>query len=58
MWDEQLTPEDLEWLEKEAQEALDSYPEDEPVRRCWKCGQPMRYNSMAYHEGFHFDSCY
>lgn len=53
----------FEWKQKEAKRAYDSYPSDiegnitEEIRHCWKCGAPLVYDSMSYHEGFHFDSC-
>jgi hypothetical protein len=42
---------------EEIQKAYDSYPKGEPVKYCWACGKPLVYNSMAYIEGFHFDTC-
>jgi len=51
-------PEGLnKFIQEEVESALASYPENVEVRLCSICGRPMRYNSMAYHEGFHFDSC-
>lgn len=48
------------WESTEHEKNLKSY-EDHPdaeVRHCTSCGQLMRYRSMAYDEGYHFDSCY
>jgi hypothetical protein len=46
-----------QWADREASKYLAEYPPNAEVRECSKCGRVMRYNSMAYHEGFHFDSC-
>lgn len=27
-------------------------------KHCHRCGELMRADSMAYHEGYHFDTCY
>jgi hypothetical protein len=50
----------LEWEEKEYVKSLNSYEglSDDDIRHCTRCGQLMKYNSMAYWEGYHFDSCY
>lgn len=45
------------WADKEAAKYLAEYPPDAEVRCCWKCGRVMRYKSLAYDEGFHFDTC-
>lgn len=46
------------YLEKEIAEAKESYKgHEEEVRCCSTCGIIMRYNSMAYLEGWHFDTC-
>lgn len=43
------------WNQRE--KALKSYPEDEEIKVCAICGEPLVYRSMSYDEGFHFDSC-
>lgn len=46
--------------ERQHLEALASYPEgcdEELYRYCTICGALLKYRSMAYDEGFHFDSC-
>lgn len=51
-------PEGLDkFIQDEVENALASYPENTEVRHCYFCGRPMKYNSMAYQEGYHFDSC-
>lgn len=45
------------YVQKSNQKAFDSYPEGKEVIYCTICGAPLVYNSMSYHEGFHFDSC-
>ena len=51
----------LRFLNKQFEEALASYPKgcDEELlyRFCRICGSLLRYGSMAYDEGYHFDSC-
>lgn len=48
----------LDFLDKEHQEAVKSYVGHEGEERCCcLCGRLMKYNSMAWFEGFHFDSC-
>ena len=43
-----------EWREK----AEKSYEgKDLDFKFCYRCNQLMRADSMAYHEGYHFDSC-
>lgn len=37
--------------------AMKSYPSDVEVRYCSSCGMPLVYDSLAYHEGWHFDTC-
>ena len=58
---EQEDPEGLnEFLEKQNKEANASYPEgcdEELYRFCTICGALLKYRSMAYDEGFHFDGC-
>lgn len=48
-----------EFLNKQFEEALTSYPEgcEELYRFCSICGALLKYRSMAYDEGYHFDSC-
>jgi len=46
-----------EFLESERKKAYESYPEGEEVVHCGYCGEPLRYRSVSYHEGFHIDSC-
>ena len=45
--------------DNERVKSLSSYPDGDNVeiRYCSICGQPLRYRSMAYEEGFHFDYC-
>jgi hypothetical protein len=51
-------PEGLnKFLEKHRRECLESYPDGEEVRYCSICGEPLKYGSMSYDEGWHFDSC-
>lgn len=48
------------FLNKQFEEALTSYPEgcdEELYRFCGICGALLRYKSMSYNEGYHFDSC-
>jgi hypothetical protein len=45
-------------VEEQVKKDIESYPEEEDIRICWKCGLPLKYNSQAYEEGFHFDTCY
>ena len=40
-----------------AEKYLREYPDGAEIRHCWKCGRVMKYGSMAYYEGFHFDTC-
>lgn len=59
-WDEMDTDEQSQmraYLQKEREKALASYPVGEDHRCCSYCGELLTYNSMAYHEGWHFDSC-
>lgn len=48
------------FLTRGAQEALDSYKghEDAEFKICPNCGLPLKYRSMAYDEGYHFDTCW
>jgi hypothetical protein len=48
------------WEAKSHAEALKTYEgiPDDQVKHCTSCGQLMPYKSMAYDEGYHFDSCY
>lgn len=46
-----------EFQQQQMKDALKAYPEGEQVVCCKKCGSPLRYNSISYHEGFHIDSC-
>jgi hypothetical protein len=46
-----------QWADREAEKFLAEYPPGAEVRTCWKCGRVMKYKSLAYDEGFHFDSC-
>jgi len=48
IYDEQFT---------RVQAILDEYPDYAEIKVCSKCGIPLRYNSMAYTEGWHFDTC-
>ena len=45
------------FLDKQREKAIKSYSKGVEIKYCSICGSPMRYNSMSYHEGFHFDSC-
>lgn len=55
---EEEDPEGLNtFINKQRQEALDSYPDGVEVKYCSVCGEPLKYKSMAYDEGWHFDSC-
>jgi hypothetical protein len=45
------------FLQIERKKALNSYPKGVDVVYCDICGEPLVYNSMSYHEGYHFDSC-
>jgi len=48
------------FLDKQFEEALASYPkgcDEEVYRYCSICGALLKYGSMSYDEGFHFDSC-
>ncbi len=50
----------LRFLDKQFKEALASYPkgcDEELYRYCGICGALLKYRSMAYDEGYHFDSC-
>lgn len=46
------------WLEEDNRKAFESYPEDEEVRFCSKCGRPLYWSSISYDEGWHIDSCF
>lgn len=41
---------------QEADKSYENYPNAER-RYCFKCGELLPYRSMAYDEGWHFDSC-
>ena len=49
----------VRFLTKQFEEALASYPKgcEELYRYCSICGALLKYRSMAYDEGYHFDSC-
>lgn len=49
--------EQLDKWRKEAEKSYDEHPNLEQ-RHCSRCGELMRANSMAYLEGYHFDSCF
>lgn len=42
----------------QVQRALDSYDKNDEIRICHKCHLPLLKNSLAYDEGFHFDTCF
>lgn len=42
---------------KYIESVLESYPIDVEIKLCERCGLPMKYKSMAYEEGYHFDTC-
>jgi hypothetical protein len=44
-----------EYYYQEHQKALDSYPIFAEIQYCYKCGEPIVYNSISYMEGFHID---
>lgn len=51
-------PEGLQkFIYRYRKEALTSYPEGVEVKYCPICGEPLKYKSMSYYEGWHFDSC-
>jgi hypothetical protein len=49
------------WLIEQHEKAVKSYTAagltEEDYKYCSRCGDLMVYDSMAYHEGWHFDSC-
>jgi hypothetical protein len=57
MYDEDDIEEANRYADQEAAKYLSEYPEGAVVRRCPLCGRVMRYRSMAYDEGIHFDTC-
>lgn len=48
----------IQYEEQARERAEKSYPKGEEYKYCSHCGQLMPYRSMAYDEGYHFDSCY
>jgi hypothetical protein len=48
-----------EYQGNERIKALASYPDGKnvEVRYCSICGEPLRYRSVSYDEGWHIDSC-
>lgn len=50
-----------QWEQRNYEVAVESYKDvdfEVEARYCPQCGQLMRYRSLAYEEGYHFDSCY
>jgi len=47
----------LNFIQQEREKALKSYSNNDIIKYCAICGEPMIKGSMAYNEGFHFDNC-
>jgi hypothetical protein len=48
----------IKFIEERWKKAEESYPPNVPIRYCLNCRMPLVYNSMAYYEGWHFDTCF
>lgn len=47
----------MKWISECRKKAFQSYPDEEKIRYCTLCGEPLVYTSISYDEGFHIDSC-
>lgn len=45
------------FIAEERVKALATYPKGEEIKYCPICGEPMYFNSIAYEDGYHIDSC-